>query len=333
MSSLPLMDLEVAASVGSRGPSGPRLGPGEISDVVAGLRDALAASVEPVCEVAQLSAPTGGRVLVIDRPAWVQVNTRMVATMLTEATGEPLRSPDDLLQEVGARLNGVQLGAVFGMLGARILGQYLPFLTEPLLVVVAPNVAKVERELRVNHADFRLWVCLHEQAHRLQFASAPWLRGHLTGLMGELLRDVPADPDAAAAAGSRRPGRPSSLVDVLASPAQRVYFDEVAAVMSLLEGHADVMMDRVGPAVVPTVATIRRAFDKRRGRGGWTAVVNKALGMDLKLAQYREGAAFCRAAIDAVGVEGLNAVFVGPENLPRPGEIADPGRWVRRVHG
>ena len=103
--------------------------------------------------------------------------------------------------------------------------------------------------------------------------------------------------------------------------------------MSLLEGYADDMMDRVGPDVVPSVSTIRKRFEARRNRGGWTKALNNALGMDLKLAQYRDGAAFCRAVISDVGVAGLNVVYDGPDRLPSPAEIADPARWVRRVHG
>ena len=103
--------------------------------------------------------------------------------------------------------------------------------------------------------------------------------------------------------------------------------------MALLEGYADDMMDRVGPDVVPTVASIRARFDARRNRGGWTKAVNSALGMDLKLAQYRDGARFCRAVIDRVGVDGLNVVYDEPANLPSPAEIAHPATWLRRVHG
>ena len=102
--------------------------------------------------------------------------------------------------------------------------------------------------------------------------------------------------------------------------------------MSLLEGYADDMMDRVGPDVVPSVTSIRRKFDKRRGRGGWTRALNKLMAMDLKLAQYRDGARFCRAVIDQVGVDGLNRVYDAAEFLPSPAEIAEPQRWVARVH-
>jgi putative hydrolase len=124
-------------------------------------------------------------------------------------------------------------------------------------------------------------------------------------------------------------------VTALLPPDARRVADEVGAVMALLEGHADVTMDAVGRTVVPSVRQIRARFERRRsGSHGLAAVVlRRALGLDLKIAQYRDGARFVRRVRHAVGAEGLNAVWAGPENLPSPPEIADPREWVRRVHG
>ena len=324
MSSLPFIDVEVAAAVGGRlVPPGPLLGSQEVAEVVEGLRAAAGASVAPVARVTGLGADADGPMLVVDRPTWVRANAEMALTMLAEASGHPYPRPERLRDKVAGRANGAQLGAVLAVLGSRILGQYLPFLAEPRLVLVAPNVAKVERAMGVEPADFRLWVCLHEQTHRLQFAHAPWLRAHLLHEVGHVLSDEGT---------GRHLGRPTSIIDVVTTPEQKRVFERVTAVMSLLEGYADDMMDRVGPDVVPTVATIRSRFDARRNRGGWTRAINTALGMDLKLAQYRDGAAFCRHVIARVGVSGLNTVYDGPEHLPSPDEIHDPARWLRRVH-
>ncbi len=327
MSELPFIDAEVAAAVGGRlVPPGPSLTEAEVADVVNGLRAAALASVAPVARVTGLSGDADGPMLVVDRPTWIRANADMALTMLGEAVGGAYPAPERLRDKVAARANGAQLGAVLAVLGSRILGQYLPFLTEPRLVLVAPNIAKIERAMGVDHDDFRLWVCLHEQTHRLQFARAPWLRGHLLTEVGELIADAPV-------AETARSGRPRSIVDVVTSPAQKVVFERVSAAMALLEGYADDMMDRVGPDVVPTVKEIRKRFDARRNRGGWTKAVNTALGMDLKLAQYRDGAAFCRHVIARVGVDGLNVVYDRPAHLPTPDEMRDPARWMRRVHG
>lgn len=331
MTSLPFIDIDVAAAVGGRAvPPGPTLSPSAIRDVVAGLHEAASTSVAPIAEVTGLGVTGDGPMLVIDRPTWLRANAEMAATLLAEASREPWPAPERLRDKVAARANGAQLGGLLALLGTRILGQFMPFLAEPKLLLVAPNVAKVEAELGVASHDFRLWVCLHEQTHRLQFARAPWLREHLVGEVGRLLGDSEDGPEKEAAGP---PARLGGLLDAMTTPTQRAVFARVGAVMSLLEGYADDMMDRVGPEVVPSVATIRSRFEKRRDRGGWTRLLNRAIGMDAKLAQYRDGARFCRAVIASVGVGGLNVVYDAPAHLPTPAEIHDPARWIARVHG
>lgn len=322
----PHIDARAADAVGAGLiPPGPELSADEAAEVVAGLRAASLASVAPVADVTGLGDAADGPMLVVDRPAWLRANVEMTLTMLAEASGGASR-PATAWQRMEARVNGAQLGGVLAVLGTRILGQYLPFSATPSLLLVAPNVAHVERELGVRPADFRLWVCLHEQTHRLQFARAPWLRAYLIGEMAALLSDDDADAPS-------RPRRPRNLLDLATTPHQQQVIIRVTAAMSLLEGYADDMMDRVGPSIVPSVASIRARFEGRRRRGGWTTVLNKVLSLDLKLAQYRDGARFCRAVIGRVGVDGLNAVYDAPAHLPTPDEIADPARWVARVHG
>jgi coenzyme F420 biosynthesis associated uncharacterized protein len=211
------------------------------------------------------------------------------------------------------------------------------------LLLVAPNVVHVERELGVDPHDFRLWVCLHEETHRVQFTAVPWLRHHLLAEMEGLLGITELDPGKLAAMmreGIESIGKlvkgdeETSLLDVLQSPEQRATLERLTAVMSLLEGHADVVMDGVGPDVVPTVGVIRDKFTKRRaGAGPLDQMIRRLLGFDAKLRQYRDGAQFVRGAIDKVGMEGFNAVWAEPANLPTRDEIGDPGLWVTRVHG
>lgn len=218
------------------------------------------------------------------------------------------------------------------------------------LLLVAPTVAQTEASLGVPARDFRLWVALHETTHRMQFAAAPWLRGHLQAQVAELLDEQ--KPEEGPGRGARsRPGvqlglgevlsrlpqvvrGEAELVDMLTQPAQREALDRVLAVMSLLEGHADVVMDAVGTGVIPSLRLIRKRFEARRDAGiGPAGMIGRLLGADSKLRQYREGAAFVRAVVRRVGHAGLAAVFAGPENLPAPEEIARPRLWVERVHG
>ncbi|MCU1691241.1 MAG: hypothetical protein JWM64_332, partial [Frankiales bacterium] len=193
--------------------------------------------------------------------------------------------------------------------------------------------------LGVDPHDFRRWVALHEVTHRTQFTAVPWLHGHVRSEVDALLSASSLDdPSAllgrikAVATGLPRGG---SLLELLQTPEQRQVLERVTAFMSLLEGHAEHVMDGVGPAVVPTVAHIRQRFDeRRRERGGLLdRLVRSALGLDLKALQYAEGKRFVDAAVAAVGMDGFNRVWEGPETLPTRQEIREPHDWVRRLHG
>jgi coenzyme F420 biosynthesis associated uncharacterized protein len=235
------------------------------------------------------------------------------------------------------------VGGLLAFLAHKVLGQFDPFAGDGAgrLLLVAPNIVQAERELDADPQDFRMWVCLHEETHRLQFGGVPWLGGHLRGQVQRLaettdleLADVPQLIDQALSLLGRiiRGDSEASLLDLVQSPEQKAVVDEVTAVMSLLEGHADVVMDGVGPDVVPSVDELRRRFTQRRkGSGALDRVARRLLGLDVKMRQYRDGAAFVRGVVERVGHEGFAAVWEGPGNLPRPDEIADPGRWCDRV--
>ena len=237
------------------------------------------------------------------------------------------------------------MGAVLAWLSGKVLGQYEVF-TEPgergRLLLVAPTIVHVEQQLQVPSRDFRLWVCLHEETHRVQFGAFPWLADYLASLVGDfveaselgfgqLLKSV--SQVARTVAG---PGRGSAepLVEAIQSPAQRAVFDRMTGLMSLLEGHADVVMDDVGPKVIPSVALIRERFTQRRKNpSAVDSVARKVLGMDVKLRQYSEGAEFVRAVVGSVGMSGFNAVWTSPESLPTRAEIRAPEQWLARMAG
>lgn len=351
------VDWPAAARLAGRlAPPGPPAPRDELHALVADLRDAAGRAAGHVVDITGLAPADPGqalsRVLVVDRAGWARANAQtfavMAAPLATRSDGTPVHVPD------AARLAGAaQVGAVLALLSGKVLGQFDPFTAGPgapgRLLLVAPNVLATERALRVDPGHFRLWVALHEQTHALQFAAAPWLADHVRTRAGRLLADLadlsPGGPGADLAPSldelveqlvhaARSTG--DGLTAML-TPGQRDVFEEVGAVMALLEGHADVMMDEVGPRVVPTVRRIRRAFEARRDAGtrarGPARVLRRLLGLDLKLAQYREGAAFVRAVRGRVGLDGFNAVWSAPAALPTPAEVADPGAWVRRVHG
>jgi coenzyme F420 biosynthesis associated uncharacterized protein len=295
-------------------------------------------------------------VLVVDRAGWVQANAdgfREVLRPLISKLRARRGDPGPFATAIGSRVTGLEAGSLLAYLSNKVLGQFDPFFDGNAgpgeathggrLLLVAPNIVHVERELQVDPHDFRLWVCLHEETHRVQFTAVPWLRRHLLDEMTSLIESTDLDPqklarmvrDGAERAGRLLRGDPDvSLLDVLQTPEQKITVERLTAVMSLLEGHADVVMDGVGPDVVPSVESIRTKFTKRRaGAGPVDQLVRRLLGFDAKLRQYRDGAVFVRGVTAKVGMEGFNAVWAGPENLPTREEIADPAAWVARVHG
>ncbi len=293
--------------------------------------------------------------VIVDRGNWAQANAQSMRTMIAPLERK-LQSERDVSgsRRLGAKMTGLQTGALLAFLSNKVLGQFDPFWSGPdgasgaeshgRLLLVAPNIVHVERELDVDPHDFRLWVTLHEETHRVQFTAVPWLREHLAGEIEAFVAATDVDASAFAArvretvsalADAARSGRDDvSILDLVQTPAQKDVIDRVTALMSLLEGHADVVMDGVGPEVVPTVQTIRRRFQRRRNAPqGLDRTVRKLLGLEAKMRQYRDGSAFVKAVVDRVGMVGFNRVWESPDTLPTPAEIVDPQAWIRRVHG
>ncbi|MEU4169082.1 zinc-dependent metalloprotease [Streptomyces sp. NPDC026665] len=349
---------------------GPEVSRDEARAIVAELRRHAKASEEHVRGFTRMGDDVvhDTPVLVVDRPGWVRANVagfrEILRPLLDKMQERRGSSPGGaVLGAVGGKVTGVELGMLLSFLSSRVLGQYETFApaTRDLpagspsatgkgggrLLLVAPNIVHVERELDVQPHDFRLWVCLHEETHRTQFSAVPWLRDHLEGEIQSFLAETEVDPmtvlervrEAAQSLSGSRPdteeddgGR--SLVEIVQTPAQREILGRLTAVMSLLEGHADFVMDGVGPAVVPSVAEIREKFQQRRAKGAsrLDMALRKLLGLDAKLRQYRDGERFVRAVVDEVGMDGFNRVWTSPNTLPTKAEIAKPADWVARVH-
>jgi coenzyme F420 biosynthesis associated uncharacterized protein len=353
-----MIDWDLAVATASRlaGP-GPVITRPEADAVVAELRAGANRSTGLVRDFTGLQAREHtAPVLVVDRTGWIQANADAFAEVISPLV-EKLRakrssSPSPLTDVVGSKVTGLEVGGLLGFMSSKVLGQFDPFYSGPgtdggastgRLLLVAPNIVHVENELGVDPTDFRLWVCLHEETHRVQFTAVPWMRDHIQSQIGQLVGAVDPDPAKMAAMigeGVRRIGEvirgddDVSLIDIFSTPEQRVVMDRLTGVMSLLEGHADVVMDGVGPTVIPSVDHIREKFNQRRkGAGPLDRVLRRLLGLEAKMAQYRDGAAFVRGVVNKVGMDDFNAVWSQPDNLPSKAEIGDPAAWVRRVHG
>jgi coenzyme F420 biosynthesis associated uncharacterized protein len=337
---MPLVDTALAASVAARlAPRGPQLSLTEAADVVTMLRDLTGQAEQHVRDVTGLHGVVGPAT-VVDRPGWAAANAEGFAVVLAPLEEAFAAKQGRAAAAATAKVTAVQMGALLAWLSGKVLGQYEAFQPEGeqgRLLLNAPTIVETERRLGVDPHDFRLWVALHEVTHRTQFTAVPWLHAHVRSEVGALLEATKLDdPEAllARVKGLRDLPR-SSLVEAFQTPEQKVVMDRVTAFMSLLEGHAEHVMDGVGPTVVPTVEHIRARFEaKRRDRGGpFERLVRRLLGLDLKAKQYAEGSRFVAAAVSAVGMEGFNRVWEAAESLPTLVELRDPPAWVARVPG
>ena len=336
------VDWRLAARTGAAVvPAGPRTSRYSAEQVVAELAESSARAEGPVREVSELlddRAVPAARI--VDRPGWIHA----AAQSMSSITGEVESG------RFSGKPAGVQAGAMLAFLSTAILGQYDPCSgADGTLLLVAPNIVMVERALGVVPRDFRLWVCLHEVTHRVQFSSAPWLADYMKHNV-EVLGNVGDEPVNEMLSRlldevRERRSRPDSddpadrgvlgLLRATQAPPQREALDRLLMLGTLLEGHADHVMDAVGPAVVPTVEQIRRAFDQRRRRPANPVqrLMRALLGVDAKVAQYVRGKAFVDEVVGKVGMTRFNTVWTDGDTLPRTDEITVPQRWIDRVLG
>ena len=289
---------------------------------------------------------------VVDRAGWVRANTASFASLINKLEG-------DLLDQVVPPGGGIpvaamalanrwittrQLAVLLGFMGQRVLGQYdLALLSAEAapgrLLFVEENIRQTAKSLGVPLSPFRTWIALHETTHAFEFEAHPWLRPYLASrlerqlrLFGRDVREMGREAIRGLGRALRGEGGGEHWMERLMTDEQRALFRETQAVMSLLEGFSDYVMDEVGHALVPDVAQIRARFDERRSRRTtFERAMLRLTGMDLKLEQYKKGEVFVRAIADARGPAALTHLWDGPESLPRDGEIDEPQRWVNRV--
>ena len=289
---------------------------------------------------------------VVDRAGWVAANTASFASLIDKLE-------KDLLEQVMPTRAGLgsaavalanrwittrQLSLLLGFLGQRVLGQYdLALLsaeaTPGRLLFVEENIRQTARSLGLPLGPFRTWIALHETTHAFEFEAHPWLRPYLAErlerqltLFGSDARGMGRDAIRGLGRTLRGEGGGGHWMERLMGDEQRRLFRETQAVMSLLEGFSDYVMDEVGRELVPGVARISARFHERRARRTpFERAMLRLTGMDLKMEQYKKGEIFVRSIAEARGPAVLPRLWEGPDSLPRDGEIEAPERWISRV--
>ena len=284
------------------------------------------------------------QVEVVTRAEWCRANVAAFGRLLAPAEAKLAAAGAGLGRRLAGRLLGAEVGALVGVLARRVLGQYELVVptgdgSGDVVMLVGGNLLAMERRHEFRPAEFRLWVALHECTHRLQFTAVPWLGPHFLGLVDRLVESSAAEPRrvsrlAGEMRAAAREGRPlvdeTGLMGLLATPEQRQLIDEVQALMSVLEGHGHVVMDRIGARLLVSQDRMARVLKARRRDARFSAFL-RLTGLEMKMKQYELGEAFMQAVERRGGFEAIDRVWAGPQNLPTLDEIRDPSRWLERV--
>jgi len=302
-----------------------------------------------VAEASGIDAPPPVRWGVIDRASWARANIRGMVTMLeplAERLGrrmEQLPMPARVAQTTAV---SVEVGALLGFVSRRVLGQYDLLVTDEdphstPLYFVGVNMVEIEREFGFIPEEFALWVAIHEVTHRFQFEGVPWLRAHFLSLVHSYLGSVELDAKGLAQrfAGALRrlaekgvPPEEKSPVYLLASDEQRRLIGQVQALMAVVEGHGNYVMDTVGKEVLGSFERMRSVFTRRRDQtGAFQRAIGHVIGLEMKLRQYELGQVFCNEVVAAEGSEALAHLWKDPSHFPTMEELREPRLWLDRV--
>lgn len=290
------------------------------------------------------------RIEVVDRAQWLDANISSFREMFgfIEDIYRNYTRPRTVGTQVAASMNqrvaSVQVGVLLGILGRKVLGQYdlsllAPERNQGALYFVEPNIALVQNGLGLDAYDFRLWIALHETTHAYEFEAYPWVRGHFNGLLrrffdlfSEQLQGLQGGLGAFIARIREQRGTGQHWMEMIQTPKQRELFQELQALMSLVEGYSNHIMNAIGEQVLPNFAVIEKRIEERKGRKSiFDQLFNRITGMDLKLAQYAEGQKFVDTVVGARDIRFANKVWERAENLPSIAEIRQPMSWVARM--
>ncbi len=288
------------------------------------------------------------RARVTDRAGWIQANLASFQRLLQPVIAKlGSRVSTGLLAPASRSATGAQVGALLGWMSRRVLGQYDLLLVEDdrpedqdIVYYVGPNILELERRFAFPTREFRLWLALHEVTHRVQFTGIPWMRKHFLSMVAEGIDSLDPDPRqlirglkrAISEVTAGRNPLSEGIIGLLANPEQVEILDRIQGLMSLLEGHGDVTMDRAAVAEIPNAGRFSRILHERRvSVNGPGKVLRQAVGIEAKMRQYEQGEKFIAAVERAGGRELMDQAWQGPAWLPTLAEIREPQRWLSRV--
>lgn len=342
------LDRAVAGAVGRAlcGESGPPSAPPPI-DLIGVCDEAAGRIADYTGLVPRAELPTPEW---IGRGQWIDLNVEAIAPAMDATlrrSGATLGPLSGLAGGVAGTVAGAEVGALTGLLAQRVMGQVDPGMLrgedhETRLVLVAPNLAEGAAAMELDHPDFVRWVTVHELTHAVQFAAVPWLTPHLEDLVRDLMGSLDVRLDVKALLRLPRPAdlasliafvRSGDLLSAVVGDEGRERLDRIQALMSLVEGHAEHVMDAVGVALVDDLAALRGAMDERRATRTTMvqAFLGRILGLEAKLRQYGDGKAFCDAVVAQAGPTALRRAFDGPDAAPTVAELGDPAAWLARA--
>lgn len=347
-----LIEPRIALAVARRVAGGSELDGSYLLDRLSrDLDAAVPRSEQLVAEASGIAPPPPVRWGIIDRARWADVNIRGMSALLGPIAQRLERRMEDVplpARMVQTTAVSAEVGLLLGYVSRRVLGQYDLLVPEeaagggdPSLYFVGVNMVETERRLGFIPEEFALWVALHEVTHRFQFEGVPWLRERFLDLVGRYMGTVELDAKGLAsrlANAARRltardlPPEERSPIYLLATEDQRTVLNEIQALMAVVEGHGNFVMDHVGERVIPSFRQMRHLFQRRREQQSlFQRIVAQAIGLEMKMRQYELGQAFCNGVVAQGGLDALSALWESAETLPTLEELRQPERWLRRT--